>query len=112
MSKMQMPEPPVPEPPDGLSERAQSLWRVIVESHRVMSAPRLVLLQTALETLDRLDEVRAVLSVEGLTTTTEHTGARHVHPLLKTELELRRQFATLWGQLGLRWDSVVDGRVY
>ena len=45
-----------------------------------------------------------------LTVVTERTKAVHVHPLLKTETELRRQFATIWATLGLQFSLQVDGR--
>jgi phage terminase small subunit len=95
-------------PPPHLSERAAALWRQLVS--RCVSPGRPPLLQTALEALDRADEVRAILAREGLTTKTESTGAVHVHPLAKVERENRQLFARLWEQLGLSWDGSLDGR--
>ncbi len=91
-------------PPTHLSERSQSIWQEIVP-RAAKSPERRVLLQTALELLDRLDSCRRELDAAGsLTTKTLTTGAVHIHPVLKTEFELRKQFAAIWSQLGLSVD--------
>lgn len=94
-------------PPRHLSARAKRLWGAIV-SRRAKSSERLVLLQAALEVLDRADEARKLLSTEGLTTKTKTTGAVHVHPLLKVEQEARQQFGKIWNDMGLSWCSDLD----
>lgn len=75
---------------------------------RAKSSERLVLLQAALEVLDRANEARKLLSTEGLTTKTKTTGAVHVHPLLKVEQEARQQFGKIWNDMGLSWCSDLD----
>jgi P27 family predicted phage terminase small subunit len=95
------------EPPAHLSERAKKIWREVV--YRVRSPGRVVMLQTALEALDRADEAREAVSKEGLTVTTKTTGAVHVHPLLKVEKDQRALFSKLWRELALHWDSKIDG---
>jgi hypothetical protein len=75
-----------------------------------MSPGRLVLLQTALESLDRAEEARQAVAVQGMTSVTERTGAVHCNPLLKVERESRQLFARIWAQLGLHFDINVDGR--
>jgi phage terminase small subunit len=97
-----------PKPPGTLSERSQALWREIVP-RRAKSIGRLTLLEQALLALDRADQAAAELAGKSLTTTTEKTGAVHVHPAVKIEREGRQQFAKLWGQLNLSWDEAVDG---
>lgn len=96
------------EPPAHLSERAQEIWRGVV--YRVHSPGRVVMLQTALEALDRADEARQAVDREGLTVTTKTTGAVHVHPLLKVEKEQRALFSKLWLDMALHWDPQIDGR--
>jgi len=104
---MRAPPPdPVP-PPAGLSDRSCELWRQIVPA--VISPSRAALLEEALRVRDRLQEVRAILATENLTVMTERTKAVHVHPLLKVETELRRQFASIWGQLSLQYRGEIDG---
>src|SRR5262245_33817897 len=104
------PGPPLPAPAH-LSERSKALWAEIVALGKVRSVGRPILLQMALECLDRADEARQILAKEGLTQTTKRTGAIHVHPLARVERESRQIFAKLWSQLGLKWDPFVDGRI-
>jgi phage terminase small subunit len=100
-----------PEPPPGLSERSQALWRELAAGGRVGSIGRQVMLQAALEALDRATEARRVVQRDGMTTTSPGSGVVHVHPLVKVEAEARRQFGSLWAALGLTWDADVDGRM-
>lgn len=92
-----------------LSEKSRQLWAELVPS-RAKSPGRRVLLQTALEALDRADEAREAIAASGLTTTTKTTGAVHVHPLVKVEREARQQFAKIWSDLHFDFDGKVDGR--
>lgn len=98
----------IPDPPAHLSERSQALWRAIVP-RRAKSPERIALVQVALEALDRADQAAAAVTAQGLTTTTKRTGMTHLNPIAKLELESRRQFATIWHNLGLNW-SDVDSR--
>ena len=59
----------------------------------------------ALRALDRANEASVILSREGLTTTTATTGAVHINPLAKLELEHRRQFLTAMKSLSLEWSA-------
>lgn len=92
----------IPEPPYHLSERSKELWRQVVPGE-----PRtpvwLTLLTTGLEALDRADECRRAVNEQGLTSTSPRSGARHVHPLLKVELESRRQAIQILNALGLKF---------
>src|SRR5947208_14644619 len=93
--------------PEGLSERSRRVWEA--ETRRTKSAGRLLLLEQALRRLDRADELRALVDKDGLTTTTEKTGAVHVHPLLKAEQAERGMFVKLARVLNLEWVMTVDG---
>lgn len=93
--------------PDDLSADSQKLWAKIVRG--TISPSRAELLHQGLLCRDRLAQVRGALAAAELTSTTPKTGAVHVHPLLKIEAELRRQFATIWGQLNLQWRADIDG---
>lgn len=95
----QKPETPPPKPPAGLSEKSQSLWRAVVG--KAKTTGRQTLLQEALKALDRADQCRAVVDSEGLTSTTERSGAVHIHPAAAMELRFRAQFLTAWQGLGL-----------
>jgi len=104
MARKQAPEPlpPPPEPPGHLSERSQELWRLVVPE-KTRTPGWLTLMQTALEALDRSIECQAVIDREGLTATTVRSGAQHCHPLLKIEIESRRQFVKIFSALGVKW---------
>ena len=95
-------------PPPGLSDRSAKLWSAIVPS-RCRSQGRLALFVEALRALDSADRCAATVAIEGLTLTTEKTGAVHAHPAVKLELEFRRQFGSLWNQLRLSFDGSIDG---
>lgn len=97
-------------PPEHLSERSQELWRQLVGT-RALLPGRLTGLKVALECLDRADEAHQNVNDEGLTTTIKTTGAVHLHPLLRVEMDARSQFARIWNQLGLTWDHAIDGRL-
>ena len=89
-------------PPAALSERSSRLWDAIVPA-QARSAGRLALLTEALTSLDRLDEVRAVLRAEGLVHKTESTGALHVHPLVRVEKDSQGAFLRAWAMLNLQF---------
>ena len=86
---------PYPEPPAGLSSRSQELWRKLGREH-AESTSRQVLFEQALKALDRADQCALAIASEGLTSVTASTGALHVHPLVKIEIESRNQFAKIW----------------
>src|SRR5688572_29989542 len=96
------PEAPFPDPPEHLTERTRHLWRTLGPAN-ARSIERRTLFQAALEALDRAVQAREAVAAEGMTTTTETTGAVHLHPLLKVEREARQQFARLWDMLNLKW---------
>jgi phage terminase small subunit len=89
--------------PEHLSDRAKALWLAVVPSE-AKSPARLALVQTALELLDRADQAKALLDVEGLLLTTASTGAAHLHPAGKLERDNRQLFVTIWVKLGLDCD--------
>jgi hypothetical protein len=88
-------------PPAHLSARGKELWAAVTGDDRYgWSAGRLTVLQTALELLDRLDDIRTELKGKKLTTKT--TGGPAAHPLLKIEQSIRDQFLSTWVGLDLR----------
>jgi len=93
-----------PEAPNHLSERSKALW-ISLGPTRCTSVGRRNLLQVALEALDRAEEARQAIVAQGLTKTTQGTGAIHVNPLLKVERDCRNQFAGIWRQLRLDQSS-------
>ena len=95
-------------PPAELSETSKAIWRGVVP-RRAKTAERLVLIKTALQALDRANEITAKIKEQGLVIENPSTGAVRANPLLKLEKELRQQFATIWDKADLDWDAVIDG---
>ena len=89
--------------PSYLSNTSKELWQQLVGT-RVTSPERITLLTLALETLDRLNQLRSLLSNAKLTTVTAKTGAVHLNPLVPAEIQCRAQFLDLWQRLGLQND--------
>lgn len=89
-----------PDAPSHLSERAAGLWRTLGQKH-ARSPGRQELLRAALEALDRAEQARQAIERDGLTTTTEKTGAVHLHPAARVERESQQTFARFWHQLGI-----------
>jgi phage terminase small subunit len=94
--------------PKDLSKQAQAVWRGVVP-RRAKTAERLLLIKTALQALDRADEVSAKIKEQGLTIENPSTGAIRANPLVKLEKELRGQFAAMWSGMSLDWHAVIDG---
>ena len=78
----------VPEPPAGLQESGQSLWRAVMIDFELAEHETTVL-REACRTADSLDALEALLTAEGLMSTSSQ-GPR-VHPAL---VELRQQRIT------------------
>ncbi len=88
--------------PAHLSDPSKTLWDRVVSSN-VLCPSRLVLLTLALECLDRLSQIRLILKDSGkLTSITTKTGAIHLNPLVKAEMECRTQFIELWRRLDIK----------
>jgi hypothetical protein len=94
----------IPVPP-GLSEKSQTLWREIA-GKRASSPSRLSLLEVALRALDRSDQAAELIGQQGLTSVTPRSGATHLNPLTKLEIENRSLFFKIMASLGLRFDPV------
>ena len=90
-------------PPEGLSEKARGLWLSVAGS-RGSSPERLALLETGLKWLDRADEANRLIAEQGLICVTPRSGASHINPLVKIELQSRALFVKVWHELGLRFD--------
>lgn len=89
--------------PPGLSEKSQTLWREIA-GKRASSLSRLSLIEVALRALDRSDQAARLIEEQGLTSVTPRSGAIHLNPLTKLEIENRSLFFKIMASLGLRFD--------
>ena len=74
----------------------------------MLSPEKLTFLQSGLEVLDRVDQVREALAKDDLVKVTERTGAVHANPLLRAEKDARSQFLTTWTALELEHHGYFD----
>ena len=95
-------------PPEGLSAKAQSLWKSVVPQ-RARSAEKLLSLEVALQAFDRLQVIDERLKNGELVKTTPRSGSQHAHPLLGVERGLRRDFLKHWTALDLHRRPSMDG---
>ena len=86
--------------PAHLSAVSGRLWRDVVRAFE-FAPSELVLLESALRSLDRAESARAQVEAEGITVATARTGVVHVHPAVRVEAEARREFRISWRTLGL-----------
>lgn len=77
--------------PSHLGQHGAALWRSVVRDFVVDTEPQLVHLSVAAEALDRLEQCREVIRVEGLVIDDKRVG-KIAHPLLKVENGCRASF--------------------
>lgn len=78
---------------------------------RDWSPGRLLGVEELLRTWDRLAEIRARLTAEGLEQTSNRSGLARRHPLLADELRFTKLFDKRYRELHLKWHPVLDGRM-
>lgn len=90
----------LPKPPTHLSREAKRFWRRVVESYDLDSGG-LLLLRTALEAWDRMQEARREIEAKGLVLINPKTGVARQNPACGVEEKARQGFLRAWAQLGL-----------
>jgi len=90
----------LPDPPEGLSGASVALWREVVAGHP-FHLSELPVLESGLRARDRAEQAAAIVEREGLTVTTESTGAVRPHPACAIEMQARKEFRLVWSRLGL-----------
>lgn len=92
--------PPIPDPPDHLSEEAEEMWRAIVEEW-VLGPDGLPLLKAAVECFDRYREAADLLREEGPVLRNPDSGHAHAHPAHQVARDNLREFRQCFRQLNL-----------
>jgi P27 family predicted phage terminase small subunit len=92
-----------PRYPEHISARARKLWRRVEDTWDIEDAAAEELLRMLVEAVDRRDQARQVLDVEGLTIT-DSRGVIRAHPCVAIEASSRTAAARLMAQLGLMED--------
>jgi P27 family predicted phage terminase small subunit len=79
-----------PKPPTHLSADAKKLWGRLYSDFALDDAAGLLLLQSACESYDRLQEARKILAKDGAVVT-DRWGQRKPHPAAGVERDARNQ---------------------
>ena len=87
-----------PNPPDHLSDRCKTWWRSVNQDFE-LEDHHLHLLRLAAEALDRSEEARAILAVEGIVVRSGDTVK--AHPCVSIERDARLAVARLIRELDL-----------
>ncbi len=95
--------------PAHLSTEASGIWRQINNTWDLKNSPdALLILRTALEAFDRLQQARVILDAQGLTINTK-TAAGDLkiqkHPALEAEKAARAGLLQAFRMLGLEFES-------
>jgi phage terminase small subunit len=85
-------------PPAHLGEHSAAFWRRMVEDYDLDEAPARELLRLACEAMDRAEQARAQLDVDGLTITDRY-GQVKPHPAASIEVQNRTAVARLLREL-------------
>ena len=93
--------------PSHLSSESQDLWRSITHEFVDADTHFFMVLQTALEARDRMQEARRVVDAEGAYYTSS-TGMKKAHPALTIEREARSGFLAALRLLGLNLAEPAD----
>ena len=92
--------------PAGLSAASKDIWNS-VQAEWVLDCAQQVLLQTALEAYDRMQQAKAQVDGDGITVTTA-SGLVKPHPSLRTEKEAGSRFLQAWRQIGFGLDPPAE----
>ena len=87
--------------PQWLSPEYHELWQELSNRAGNRQKARRMLLKQTFRLLERLGDVTDTLSKDGILTTSERSGLKHLHPLVKTERDLRQQLLKYTQLLGL-----------
>jgi P27 family predicted phage terminase small subunit len=99
---------PSPKPPPHLSASSKRWFREVVDTY-ALEPHHLKLLQAAAEAWDRLQEARAALKRDGITTV-DRFGGLKAHPCVAIERDCRIAFARLVRELDLEGEVAPDPR--
>ena len=100
----------IPAAPAGLSAASKKIWAAVNTEWR-LGVDSIVMLQTALEALDRLKQAQKQVDKDGITITSS-SGMIKPHPSLRLEKEAGGRFMQAWRQLGFGQEAPAEaGRI-
>ena len=100
-------DPLSPAAPKNLSAESKRWWREIQEEYSIADSAGLLLLRTALESLDRLRQAQKIVKREGMTLP-DRFGQAKSHPLLVTERDARSAMLAALKALNLDIEPLHD----
>ena len=86
--------------PKGLSREAGQWWATITAAYGIEDEAGLLLLQTAMESFDRMRQAQKVIAKEGITTN-DRFGQPRQHPATLIERDAKNQLLKALGALHL-----------
>lgn len=99
-----------PKPPRGLSKQAVSYWSMVVNEYALEDSA-LMMLESALRSLDRAEECARQIMRDGLTPL-DRFGMPREHPLLQCERACRGAYVQTLNKLGLDFEPIGGIGVY
>ena len=97
-----------PSPPSHLSADARTWWRSVTTDYQ-LEPHHLHLLRLACEAMDRCEQARAILAVEGITVKDDRGNSR-AHPAIGIEKDARTAVSRLVRELDLDTEAPAEGR--
>lgn len=97
-----------PSAPKQLSTEAKRWWKRLMDEYDITDQAGLLLLQTALESFDRMRSAQAAIATEGQTQI-DRFGQAKAHPLLSVERDARAAMIAALKALNLDLEPVRSG---
>lgn len=94
-----------PKPPKHLDRAAKAKWKALQDEYAIIDGGGLLLLTTAMEAWQQMNEARELLQSEGMTVMNDCTGHRRAHPAAALLKEARTSFFKAISMLGLDVDN-------
>jgi hypothetical protein len=93
------------EVPKGLSAESRRLWAGLCAIYEFNDPAALVILRTALQARDRIEEARKAIKADGITVKNRY-AMPIAHPALAIEASARRQMLLAFRELGLEGEKL------
>ncbi|RIK36221.1 MAG: phage terminase small subunit P27 family [Chloroflexi bacterium] len=94
--------------PKHLSREAKLWWRRLIDEYGIDDNAGLLLVQTAMESFDRMRAAQAAIEADGATVKDRFDQPK-AHPLLSVERDARAQMLAALKQLNLDLEPLRDG---
>jgi len=93
--------------PKHLSKEAKALWARLLKEYNIEDEAGLLILQTAMESFDRMRESQAIIKTEGMQVT-DRFDQKKAHPLTTVERDSRAAMLAALKALNLDLEPLQD----